>query len=206
MRSKKRSKHLKRTLLWAALGAALLALAVAAYFIANDRLLRSIYREDHLTYVSEAAEEYGLDIYFVAAVAYAESEFDPEAVSGRGAVGLMQIMPETGEWIAGHMGIQNYSAETLKDPKTNLRMGCWYLSYLSERYDGKTTVMLCAYNAGPTTVDGWLDDPSYTSDGETLTSIPFDETRQYVDKVISADEQYEKLYASYGALGDQARS
>lgn len=186
------------------MGAVLLALAIAAYFVANDRLLRSVYREDHLSYVWDTAKEYGLDPYFVAAVVYAESEFDPEAVSSKGAVGLMQIMPDTGEWIAGHMKIKNYSRETLKDPETNLRMGCWYLSYLSDRYDGRARLMLCAYNAGPGTVDRWLNDPAYTADGKTLRSIPFAETRQYVDKVNSADEQYEKLYPPERALGDQA--
>ncbi|MFZ5974927.1 MAG: lytic transglycosylase domain-containing protein [Bacillota bacterium] len=202
MRRKNKGKHKNKTLLRIILGLLVLAVLATAAFWGNELMLRSIYQKDHLTYVSDMAQEYGLDIYLVAAVVYVESEFHADAVSRKGAVGLMQIMPETGEWIAGKLGFKHYTDEMLKDPQTNLRFGCWYLQYLLERYDSDVRLSLCAYNAGPGSVDQWLNNPAYTDNGKSLAKIPFDETRQYVDKVFDANEQYEKLYPSGGAVGD----
>lgn len=202
MGSRKKTKHRNKILLRIVLCILTVALLAAGVILGNDLLLRSVYQKDHIAFVSDMAQEYGLDVYFVAAVTYAESEFDADAVSAKGAVGLMQIMPDTGAWIAGHLGMEDFGSDMLKDPQTNLRMGCWYLNYLAKRYDSDVRLTLCAYNAGPGTVDKWLGNPAYTHDGKTLEQIPFEETRQYVDKVLDANEQYEKLYPPGTAVGD----
>lgn len=199
---KKRTRK-NKTLFRIILGVLVLAVLTAAAFIGNDLMLRSIYKADHIAYVSDMAKEYGLDGYIVASVVYTESAFDPNAVSSKGAIGLMQIMPDTGEWIADRLKIKNFKTSMLKDPQTNLRMGCWYLSYLTDRYHSDLRLVLSAYNAGPGTVEKWLDDPEYSNDGKTIARIPFDETRQYVDKVLDTNEQYKKLYPSGGTLGDK---
>ncbi len=187
----------KRKILWICAGVAAAALLVVAGLIAKDMILRSTYQKAHLETVSEMAEEYGLDVYLVAAVTYIESKYDPDAVSGKGAIGLMQIMPDTGEWIAWRLKMDGFKTSMLTDPQLNMRMGCWYLRYLSERYGGRLQLVLSAYNAGPGKVDSWLKDPACSKDGKTLSHIPYDETRQYVSKVLDANEQYKELYPAY---------
>ncbi len=116
-------------------------------------------------------------------------------VSRSGAIGLMQVMPETGEWIAGKLNKTGFTAEDLKDPDTNIQFGCWYLRFLLDRYSSNQTHAVAAYNAGHGNVDAWLMDPSVTTDN-MLTNIPFPETDDYVEKVLRAHEKYEELYTN----------
>ena len=104
----------------------------------------------------------------------------------------MQIMPETGEWIAGKLK-EPYDEETLQEPEQNIRYGCWYLEFLFERFSDPDTV-LAAYNAGHNAVRKWLQNSDYSDDGESLQVIPYDETRNYVEKVRRAYEKYKDLY------------
>ncbi len=143
--------------------------------------------------ISEEAQKAGLDPYLVAAVINTESGFDPDAVSPVGAIGLMQIMPETGEWIAGKLGYDDFSTDMLYDESTNIQFGCWYLSFLDERFSGDIPLITAAYNAGHNRVAEWLSDETI-SDGEALISIPFEETEQYVKKVTRAIEKYLEYY------------
>jgi len=104
------------------------------------------------------SEIYGLDPYLVAAIIKTESGFDKDIVSSMGAVGLMQIMPSTGEWIARQLNIENFSIEMLKNEDVNIEMGCWYLNYLKNQLK-YTNEMLAAYNGGIGNVCKWLQDP-----------------------------------------------
>lgn len=147
--------------------------------------------------IDKYADEYRLDSALVCAVVYTESKFDANAVSQAGACGLMQVMPETGEWIAGKLGIRDtYTSDMLFDPDTNIRFGCWYLNFLFTRYQGDTRKALAAYNAGQGNVDKWLTQPECSSDGVNLDHIPFRETRNYVKKVKAAHDIYIDLYYS----------
>lgn len=147
--------------------------------------------------IDKYADEYQLDSALVCAVVYTESKFDANAVSQDGACGLMQVMPETGEWIAGKLGISDtYTSDMLFDPDTNVRFGCWYLNFLFTRYQGDTRKTLAAYNAGQGNVDKWLTQPECSSDGVSLDHIPFRETRNYVKKVKAAHDIYIDLYYS----------
>lgn len=116
----------------------------------------------------------------IASVTNVESSFRADSVSSRGAVGLMQLMPSTAEWICGKMKIE-YDESKLVEPHYNLRIGAYYLSYLLGQFDDQT-LALCAYNAGPTTVKSWLNNSDY-SEGGKLKTIPFTETRNYITKV-----------------------
>ncbi len=154
---------------------------------------------DKLTYtltneaaISRYSEEYDVDPYLVAAIIHVESGGRQTAVSPKGALGLMQLMPVTAEWIAGKLG-ETYNLESVTEPYTNIRYGCWYLNFLFERFTPVSTV-LAAYNAGHNAVRKWLDDSSYSSDGVTLQHIPYPETEQYVEKVELAYEKYKELY------------
>lgn len=144
--------------------------------------------------IDRYAGEYQLDPALVCAVIYAESGFDPDAVSVDGARGVMQIMPETGEWIASKLKLDDYDADRLFEPDLNIRFGCWMLNYLFKRFDGDSQKALAAYNAGQGTVDGWMKRPDCSSDGITLSYIPYRETRNYVKKVKAAHDIYLEMY------------
>ena len=109
-------------------------------------------------------------------------------------MGLMQVMPETGQWISQKMGREDYAQERLFEPEYNIRLGCWYLSYLDEKFGGDPVKVLAGYNAGPNRVIGWLENPEYSSDGKSLEKIPFAETDNYVKKVQQSYEIYRVLY------------
>lgn len=140
------------------------------------------------------AEENDIPPAYVAAVVMAESSYRPEAVSSVNAQGLMQILPSTAEWIAGKFD-ESYVEGCLFDPETNIRYGCWYLGFLMKRYDGDMKCSSSAYHAGQGTVDKWLQDPQYSSDGRTLDNIGYETTQTYVGRVLNYYEKYEEIYA-----------
>ena len=141
--------------------------------------------------VNAAAAEFDLEPAYLYAVILAESSFRPDAVSSVGALGLMQVMPETGEWIAGKLDLSDsFTADMLTDPALNVRFGSWYLRYLLNRYDGDKRCASAAYHAGQGTVDAWLADPSMSPDGHTLSAIGYETTDYYVNKVLSNYEKY----------------
>jgi len=140
----------------------------------------------------------GLEPAYVASVIMAESSYRSDAVSSVNAQGLMQIMPSTGEWIAGKFD-EEYTEGCLFDPETNIRYGCWYLGFLMDRYDGDMRCSSAAYHSGQGTVDKWLKDPMYSSDGRTLDVIPGSNADTYVNRILEFYEVYEKIYADYAA-------
>lgn len=187
-----RSNPKKTWQLWLALGIAVLVLVLLA-LVGYPYLKKMAYPLKYQDSISQYAKENGLDPYLVCGVIHTESRFDNEAESRVGAVGLMQIMPDTGQWIAQKMPLEGYEEAKLKDPETNIRMGCWYLRYLMDRFDGDLTLVLAGYNAGPNRVTQWLADPQHSQNG-TLTNIPYEETENYVKKVQNAKEMYEAYY------------
>ena len=149
------------------------------------------YREELLA----ASEEFDIDPCLLAALVYCESSFQADAVSSVGAIGLMQIMPETGQWLSGKVELdEEYTTESLYDPAVNLRLGCWYLSYLHRRYDGRWQEALTAYIAGQGQVDRWLQDPALSADGKTLDVIPGQDVKEYAAKVMRTHESYKEAY------------
>ncbi|MSO58081.1 MAG: lytic transglycosylase domain-containing protein [Thermoleophilia bacterium] len=124
----------------------------------------------------------------VAAVVYAESEFDPQARSSAGALGLMQLLPTTAEGIALHTGGERFVVPDLFDPALNLSYGTWYLRSLLDRY-GDVPTALAAYHAGPGNVDRWR------AAGE---EIGFPETRAYVEKVLRLERVYAEAWTLAG--------
>jgi len=144
------------------------------------------------------AGENGLQPAHVAAVILAESSYRPDAVSSVNAQGLMQLLPSTAEWIAGKFD-ESYTEGCLFDPETNIKYGCWYLGYLMERFDGDLTCVTAAYHSGQGTVDKWLQDPQYSTDGKTLAVIPGSNAHTYVNRILEYYENYEEIYAEQPA-------
>lgn len=172
----------------------LVAVAALGYF-GSRYLITMYYPLKYRTILFQRAQEYGLDPFLVAAVIRAESGFKPRATSDQGARGLMQIMPETGEWIAAQMKVP-YSDELLYDPDYNIRLGCWYLEELHREFGGDTVLALAAYNGGRNNVRKWLDERRWTGEHQTLEQIPFQETRLYVAKVLQNFDRYKRIYAA----------
>lgn len=146
--------------------------------------------EDTIRYYAAVNQ---IDPAFVAAVIKRESDYDPFAVSRVEARGLMQIMPDTGEWLAGKVNVHDFSVDLLFDPEINIKMGCWYLGYLSRKFGGDPVTIACAYHAGQGNVeDHWLK--KYSANGKTLTieEIPLDDTKYYARKVLEAYAIYQQ--------------
>lgn len=146
--------------------------------------------------VNKEAEQAGVDPNLVYAVIRQESGFDANAVSHAGAIGLMQIMPDTFSWLQTKMDAQDhreYTEQDLYDPETNIRFGCKLLSILTGRYENLKTA-LAAYNAGMGNVDQWLKNSAYSKDGKALSEIPIGETRTYAEKVLQNYAKYQTLY------------
>ena len=131
------------------------------------------------------AENYGLEPQLVAAVIYQESKFDADAVSSSGAVGLMQLLPSTGQGIAERTGGDSWTPEDLHNPELNVRYGSWYLRHLLDKY-GNEEFALAPYNAGQSNVDRWR---------EQGVGIQFPETRHYVHRVQELKAVYARAYA-----------
>ncbi len=132
------------------------------------------------------AENYGLEPQLLAAMIYQESKFDADARSSSGAVGLMQLLPETGQGIADRTGGKSWRPEDLLTPELNIRYGAWYLRHLLDKYDDES-LALAAYNAGQTNVDEWRRSGS---------GIQFSETRHYVARVQELKRVYAEAYGS----------
>ena len=145
--------------------------------------------------VQKYSERFNVPEELIWAVIKTESGFDSSAVSSVGAVGLMQLTEATFNEISTQRLKEGLAAGMRYDPDTNIRYGVWYLSYLYGRFENWNTAF-AAYNAGPGNVSKWLEDSEYSSDGETLSYIPFKETRNYVKKVNKAIELYDRLYYS----------
>lgn len=142
--------------------------------------------------IVEFGTSYGVDAGLVASVANVESGFDELSKSNKGAIGVMQLMPSTAQWLAGKLG-EDYSEELLFNGEYNIKLGTYYLSYLFSQFSDVETA-LCAYNAGQGNVKNWLKDKEYSLDGQTLTKIPFEETRNYLNKVLKNYNYYGNRY------------
>ena len=171
-----------------AISLALLAFAGVAAWVVEaepDWYLRARYPLEYEHIVRGHARNYDLDPALIAAVIYAESRFDPDVESSAGAVGLMQLLPETAKGIAVRTGGGKFVVSDLRNPEINVRYGSWYLDHLRSRYDGDMRLALAAYHAGPGSVDEWLAQGS---------GIVFPETRNYLDEVERVRQVYAKAY------------
>ena len=135
------------------------------------------------------AAEYGFDSRLILAVIKTESGFNKDAKSGAGALGLMQLLPSTADFIADKIEYGKLKDGDLFVPEINIKLGCAYLRYLADKF-GVLRLALYAYNAGEGNVASWLINPEYSRDGESLYKIPFKETENYYIKVSRAERIY----------------
>jgi soluble lytic murein transglycosylase len=155
----------------------------------------------HEDIIRQQAKEKGLDPALIAGVIYAESRFRDGQVSSAGALGLMQLTPETAKDIARRSGGSAFGVKDLASPQVNIAYGAYYLRYLKGRFGGNTALVLAAYNAGEGNVDKWIGAAARAERDFRVKDIPFPETRAYVTKVLGARRDYRANYARELGLG-----
>jgi soluble lytic murein transglycosylase len=165
-----------------------LAIAPRADRAVQEAVLLPLRHDD---IIRQQADEKDLDPALIAGVIFAESHFRDQT-SHAGAKGLMQLMPETADYIAQKSGGTAFEQGDLATPQVNIAYGSWYLRHLLDKYDGSEVLALAAYNAGQGNVDQWLAKSGGTH--LTPTDIPFPETRHYVAKVLDARKDYRREY------------
>src|SRR4051794_31410770 len=195
-RSRGRRMQLLRRRLALGAGLALVIVAVLSLVRPADHAVKEItlpLRHDDI--IRQQAADKDVDAALIAGVIYTESRFRDQT-SHAGAKGLMQLMPDTADYIARKSGGTRFTRTDLATPQINIAYGTWYLRYLLDKYQGNTILALAAYNAGEGKVDEWR--AVAAARGETFrvaSHIPFQETRDYVHRVLSARTDYREKYA-----------
>lgn len=193
-KNEQKGRKKKKMKLWKKI----LMLIVALLVLVNALFFGAIYYGGNnypINYIEEIqkySDEYGVDPKVVLAIMRVESNFKSDATSKVNAKGLMQILPDTAKHIAKLMQVDVNSLD-LNDPETNIKIGTYYIKYLTQNFSNMDTVY-AAYNGGIGSVNTWLKDAKYSNDGVTLYNIPSSETKHYVYKVNKALKAYEILY------------
>ena len=180
---RKRIKIGRAVLFW--LGLCVLATLVLYRYVAPMPYRPVIWQEAHANHLSP---------YLVAAVIRVESSYRPDAVSDKGAVGLMQLIPSTAAWASLKADKKVLRKGELLNPAANIHLGSWYLSQLLKNYQGNEVLGLAAYNAGSRNVESWLAQGVLTSSSKSAAKVPFPETKNFVHRVLFLKTLYRALY------------
>lgn len=190
-------RRLRLTLVGAAVLAVAVALAMPLFRRAVNEFTLPLAYSD---VIREQAAAKHLDPALIAAVIYAETKFDPRT-SAAGAEGLMQIMPQTAEYLAHRSGATTFTVADLGTPSVNIAYGSYYLRYLLNEYSGSEMLALAAYNGGEANVSRWISRERSEGRPLTIDEIPFTQTRAYVQKVLGAQQDYRRTYPSQLGYG-----
>ena len=154
---------------------------------------RILFPQMYWTDIKADAERNGLDPYMVASLIRQETEFNPGAVSNKNAWGLMQLLPAVGRALAKDEGLRHFQTSELLDPATNIRLGTLYLKQTLDKFGGQPEYAFAAYNAGDDRVIDWQSVGNYHGIEEFVESIPFSETREYVEAILRNEQIYREL-------------
>jgi soluble lytic murein transglycosylase len=144
--------------------------------------------------IRESAANYDVDPFLIAAIIRVESNYKLDQESKKGAIGVMQIMPDTAAWIVEAAGHPQHSLEELHRVDININLGSWYISWLEKQYKGNTLYTVAAYNAGQGNVNKWKQTNTWDGTYENIDRIPFGETRHYVQRVMYYYKKYRSIY------------
>jgi soluble lytic murein transglycosylase len=172
----------------------LLALLLGILFYQSNWVGKMMYPIKYRDTIDANALKFGVDPLLIAAIVRVESNYKPKLVSIKGAIGLMQLMPDTAEWIMGMDGFSSLSMSSLQEPKTNIMVGAKYIDILNHQFNNNLAEVLAAYNAGPGNVNKWRESNAWDGKLESINKINFWETRKYVDRVIYYYTKYQKMY------------
>jgi len=157
-------------------------------------LLRSfLFPFKYKNLIKQNATKYNLEPYLIASVINVESGYNSKVKSSAGAIGLMQIIPSTANYISSIYNINFQNQEDLLNPKINIEIGTAYLRYLLNKFEDLETA-LASYNAGETVVRSWLKNKDYSTNQKTLNYIPYKETREYIKKINKNKKIYKNYY------------
>lgn len=188
------SKRKKRPLYRVLVAVLILALLIPTFQFSIDYAIKWWYPLEYEDIVANTAKELQLAPSLIYAVIHTESKFDADAVSPANAKGLMQLTDDTYQWALKRAGQEHSDSSNLFDPHTNIYYGSYVLVLLSERFSNIETV-LAAYNAGQGRVTEWLENPDYSADGITLDIIPYEETAEYIRRVLTVQKRYQQIYS-----------
>lgn len=184
----KKSKAIKILLI-------IIIVVIIVFLNIPKKIEKVIYKKQYSEYVQKYSKEYNIDENLIYAVIKAESNFNENARSEKGAIGLMQIMESTAKDIFKNMDLKIKSdelADKLSEPETNINVGTKYLSILLQKYKN-IEVAITAYNAGIGTVDTWIEKGIINQDGSNIEKIPYKETNNYVRKILRDYKIYSKI-------------
>ncbi|UFJ41539.1 lytic transglycosylase domain-containing protein [Brevibacillus humidisoli] len=174
---------------------ALLLILMCVFLLINTPLIwKWMYPIQYKDEIKQAAERFQVDPMLITAVIRTESGFQTDRVSHKGAIGLMQIMPDTADWIIEQAGFNPMSREYLDEPRVNIDMGTWYLRFLLTMFQEDQVVAIAAYNAGPGKVNKWLKERTWDGTLDSAENIPYGETRHYVQRVLYYKDRYQQIY------------
>jgi len=172
----------------------LFILAVTFFILTNSSIdlwtvRRNLAPVRYQSEISKYADKFALDEELLTALIYVESRFDQYSKSPKGAIGLMQLMPSTANWVADQLGYNNFNLADLDDPELNIKFGSWYFAYLYQKFDKDLIITIAAYNAGENNVRKWINNGW---EGNLQQELPFLETDNFVRRVISTREYYKQ--------------
>lgn len=175
--------------------ALVLLVFVLVLFYRSNWLGRVVYPIFYREQIEASARLNGVDPLLVAAIIRVESNYKPNQTSHKGAIGIMQVMPDTAEWLFEKESFGDYALEDLKDPKKNIEVGTKYLGILNKQFKNNPVLVIASYNAGPGNVSKWLQNNVWDGSLAAVSNIPFWETRKYVNRVVYYYNKYTKLYS-----------
>ncbi|UVI28480.1 lytic transglycosylase domain-containing protein [Paenibacillus spongiae] len=174
-----------------------LALLVVLFFN-SEWISRWMYPIHYKDDIRISADNYKLEPQLLAAVIRTETNYEPGKESKKGAVGIMQIMPDTADWIVEKSGFDGVTRDSLKHrADLGIEMGAWYLNWLNKQFKGNQVAVIAAYNAGPGAVKRWMTEGKWDGELSTISDIPYGETRHYVQRVHYYYKKYKKLYPEF---------
>ncbi|MEM9907281.1 MAG: transglycosylase SLT domain-containing protein [Cyanobacteria bacterium P01_D01_bin.44] len=155
---------------------------------------QGVYPFPYAEQIQTWAEQRQLNPLLVTALIRQESRFEPKIRSVVGATGLMQLMPDTADWVSNQIGQTDVDLEALENPETNIKLGTWYLDYTHQEYSNHSLFAVASYNAGPGNVSAWIEEGGYSNADEFVEQIPFPETKGYIESVFGGYWNYLRLY------------
>lgn len=168
---------------------------IGVLFLNSNWIARMMYPIQFKEDISASASNYGVDPHLIAAIIRTETNYSTGQVSKKGALGLMQIMPDTADWIIKQADFSNVTRDMLQNrPDVSIEVGAWYLQSLHKQFNQNSIAVIAAYNAGPGNVRKWLDSGRWDGRLDTADQIPYGETRHYVQRVIYYYNKYKDLY------------
>jgi soluble lytic murein transglycosylase len=169
-------------------------LIVLILFLLHKPIMQTYFILEYKSQILACSKNNNLNPALVSAIVFVESRFDAVAESHKGALGLMQIMPATGRWVAEQLKWKQFSHLDLLDPQKNLEVGVWYLAYLKHYFNDNESLALASYNAGHSNVSKWVENQVWDGDVVKLEKIPFPETKNYVFRINFLKRVYQYLY------------